>query len=153
MDPGDGVGDRLRLALFGGAALLRVGGGRIINLLASTVKQPFPGLMLSGATRLGAVGYAKALSDELARDGILVNNIAPGFLTTERMMEVVRGRAEGSDMTEDEALSDLTGSIPMGRVGRPEELASLVAFLASDAASYITGTTIPVDGGFVRSML
>ena len=131
----------------------RAGGGRIINILASTVKQPFPSLMLSGATRLGAVGYSKALADELAPEGILVNNIAPGFLMTERMMEVVTGRAAGGEMTEDDALDELTGSIPMGRVGRPEELAALVVFLASDAASYITGTTIPVDGGFVRSML
>ena len=131
----------------------RAGGGRIINILASTVKQPFPSLMLSGATRLGAVGYSKPLSDELAPEGILVNNIAPGFLMTERMMEVVTGRAAGGEMTEDDALDELTGSIPMGRVGRPEELAALVVFLASDAASYITGTTIPVDGGFVRSML
>ena len=131
----------------------RAGGGRIINILASTVKQPFPSLMLSGATRMGAVGYAKSLSDELAPEGILVNNVAPGFLMTERMMEVVRGRADGEEMTEDEALAGLTGSIPMGRIGRPEEMAALVTFLASDAASYITGTTIPVDGGFVRSML
>ena len=131
----------------------RVGGGRIINILASTVKQPFPTLMLSGATRLGAVGFAKALSDELAPESILVNNLAPGFLMTERMMDVVRGGAATAGRTEDEAMAALTASIPMGRIGRPEELATLVVFLASDAASYITGATIPVDGGFVRSML
>jgi 3-oxoacyl-[acyl-carrier protein] reductase len=131
----------------------RAGGGRIINILASTVKQPFPSLMLSGATRMGAVGYSKALSGELAPEGILVNNIAPGFLMTERMMEVVRGRASGEEISEEDALAGLTDSIPMGRIGRPEEMAALVTFLASDAASYITGTTIPVDGGFVRSML
>ena len=129
------------------------GGGRIINIFASSVKQPIENLMLSAATRLGALGFAKTLADEVAKDGILVNNIAPGYLLTDRMMEVIESRAEASGITPEESMRALTSMIPMGRVGRPEELANLVVFLASDASSYITGATIQVDGGVIRSML
>ncbi len=129
------------------------GGGRIINIFASSVKQPIENLMLSAATRLGALGFAKTLADEVAKDNILVNNVAPGYLLTDRMMEVIEYRAEANRISYDEAMKSLTSIIPMGRVGRPEELANLVVFLASDAASYITGTTIQVDGGLIRSML
>jgi 3-oxoacyl-[acyl-carrier protein] reductase len=129
------------------------GGGRIINILASSVKQPIPNLVLSAATRMGAVGFAKTLADEVAGDGILVNNVAPGYLLTDRMMEVVENRARVSGISDDAAMTALESSIPMGRIGRPEELANLVVFLASDAASYITGTTIQIDGGVIRSML
>ena len=129
------------------------GGGRIINIFASSVKQPIENLMLSAATRLGALGFAKTLADEVAKDGILVNNIAPGYLLTDRMMDVIESRAEASGITSEESMRALTSIIPMGRVGRPEELANLVVFLASDASSYITGATIQVDGGVIRSML
>ena len=129
------------------------GGGRIINIFSSSVKQPIENLVLSAATRMGALGYSKTLADEVAKDNILVNNVAPGYLRTDRMMEVVDSRAAGTNSTADEAMNDLISIIPMGRVGRPEELANLVVFLASDAASYITGTTIQVDGGVIRSMI
>ena len=109
--------------------------------------------MLSAATRLGALGFSKTLADEVAKDNILVNNILPGYLRTDRMMEVVEHRAASENISVDEAMNGLTGIIPMGRVGRPEELANLVVFLASDAASYITGATIQVDGGVIRSMI
>jgi 3-oxoacyl-[acyl-carrier protein] reductase len=131
----------------------RQGGGRIINIFASSVKQPIENLMLSAATRLGALGFSKTLADEVAEDGILVNNIAPGYLRTDRMMEVIESRARATATSTDEAMQALARNIPMGRIGRPEELANLVVFLASDAASYITGTTIQVDGGVIRSML
>ena len=131
----------------------RSGGGRIINIFASSVKQPIENLMLSAATRLGALGFAKTLADEVAKDGILVNNVAPGYLETARMMEVVESRAQSAGITHEQSLAALNDMIPMGRVGRPEELANLVVFLASDAASYITGTTIQVDCGVIRSML
>ena len=133
--------------------LRRQGGGRIINIFASSVKQPIENLMLSAATRLGALGFSKTLADEVAKENILVNNVAPGYLRTDRMMEVVEGRARSEDISMDEAMDGLTSIIPMGRVGRPEELANLVVFLASDAASYITGATIQVDGGVIRSMI
>ena len=129
------------------------GGGRIINIFASSVKQPIENLMLSAATRLGALGFAKTLADEVAKDGILVNNVAPGYILTDRMMEVVEDRARATGMTTEQATQALTSIIPMGRIGRPEELANLVVFLASDAASYMTGSTIQVDGGVIRSML
>ena len=131
----------------------RQGGGRIVNILASSVKQPIENLVLSAATRLGAVGFAKTLADEVAGDGILVNNVAPGYLRTERMMEVIGFRSQATGQTPEQAMKALEDSIPMGRIGRPEELANLVVFLASDAASYITGTTVQVDGGVIRSML
>ena len=129
------------------------GGGRIINIFASSIKQPIENLVLSAATRMGALGYSKTLADEVAKDGILVNNVAPGYLLTDRMMEVIQHRGNATGATYEEAMDDLTGMIPMGRIGRPEELANMVVFLASDAASYITGATIQVDGGVIRSMI
>ncbi|MCH8310018.1 MAG: SDR family oxidoreductase, partial [Chloroflexi bacterium] len=129
------------------------GGGRIINIFDSSIKQPIENLVLSAATRMGALGYSKTLADEVAKDGILVNNVAPGYLLTDRMMEVIQHRGDATGATYEEAMDDLTGMIPMGRVGRPEELANMVVFLASDAASYITGATIQVDGGVIRSMI
>ncbi len=129
------------------------GGGRIVNIFASSVKQPIENLMLSAATRLGALGFAKTLADEVAKDGILVNNVAPGYLLTDRMMEVIEHRTAATGASKEDAMNGLTNTIPMGRIGRPEELANLVVFLASDAASYITGTTIQVDGGVIRSMI
>jgi 3-oxoacyl-[acyl-carrier protein] reductase len=129
------------------------GGGRIINIFASSIKQPIENLVLSAVTRMGALGYAKTLADEVAKDGILVNNVAPGYLLTDRMMEVIQHRGDATGANYEEAMADLTGTIPMGRIGRPEELANMVVFLASDAASYITGATIQVDGGVIRSMI
>ena len=133
--------------------LKRQGGGRIINILASTVYQPIPNLALSGATRMGVVAFAKSLADEVGRDGILVNNVCPGFLRTERMLSNVASRAKELNISMEEGLAQRTADTAVGRVGEPEEMAYLVAFLASDKSSYITGTTMLVDGGFVRSML
>ena len=129
------------------------GGGRIINILASTVYQPIDNLALSGATRMGVVSYAKSLSDEVGKDGILVNNVCPGALLSERMLANTQNRADAQGITLEEALQARADETSIGRVGRPEELAYLVGFLASDKASYITGTTMLVDGGMVRSVL
>ena len=133
--------------------LKKSGRGRIINILASTVYQPIPNLALSGATRMGVVAWAKSLSDEVGRDGILVNNVCPGFLLSERMLSNVASRAEELGITVDEALAQRAAETAVGRIGDPKEMAYLVAFLASGKASYITGTTILVDGGLVRSVL
>jgi 3-oxoacyl-[acyl-carrier protein] reductase len=133
--------------------LKRSGGGRIINILASTVYQPIPNLALSGATRAGVVAFAKSLADEVGRDGILVNNVCPGSLLSERMLGNVTARAKELGITLEAALAQRAEETAVGRIGEPKELANLVAFLASGKASYITGTTIRVDGGLVRSVL
>jgi 3-oxoacyl-[acyl-carrier protein] reductase len=133
--------------------LKRQGGGRIINILASTVYQPIPNLALSGATRMGVVAFAKSLADEVGRDGILVNNVCPGSILSERMLSNVTARAKELGISVDEALAQRAAETAVGRIGDPRELAYLVAFLASGKASYITGTTILVDGGLVRSVL
>ena len=130
----------------------RAGGGRIINILASTVYQPIPNLALSGATRLGVVAWAKSLADEVGRDGILVNNVCPGSIMTERMLSNVTSRAKELGIPVEDAVKQRAEETAVGRVGEPREMADLVAFLASGRSSYITGTTMLVDGGLVRSV-
>lgn len=133
--------------------LKQQGGGRIINILASTVYQPIPNLALSGATRMGVVAFAKSLADEVGRDGILVNNVCPGSILTERMLSNVTSRAKELGIPIEDALAQRASETAVGRIGDPKEMAHLVAFLASGKSSYITGTTILVDGGLVRSVL
>ncbi|MCY4366171.1 MAG: SDR family oxidoreductase [Chloroflexi bacterium] len=129
------------------------GGGRIVNILASTVYQPIPNLALSGATRMGVVAYMKSLADEVGRDGILVNNIAPGSILSERMLSNVTNRAQELGVSVEEGLAERAKETAVGRIGEPRELAYLAAFLASGKSTYITGTTILVDGGLVRSVI
>jgi len=133
--------------------LKRQSGGRIVNILASTVYQPIPNLALSGATRMGVVAFAKSLADEVGRDGIMVNNVCPGSILTERMLSNVTARANELGISVEEGLAQRAAETAVGRIGEPKELADLVAFLASSKSSYITGTTILVDGGLVRSVL
>ena len=133
--------------------LKRQGAGRIINILASTVYQPIPNLALSGATRMGVVAFAKSLADEVGRDGILVNNVCPGVIRSERMLSNTASRAKELGISMEEALAQRAKETAVGRIGEPKEMAYLVAFLASGKSSYITGTTILVDGGLVRSVL
>lgn len=133
--------------------LKQQGGGRIINILASTVYQPIPNLALSGVTRMGVVAFAKSLADEVGRDGILINNVCPGSILSERMLSNVTARARELGISVEAALAQRAAETAVGRIGEPKELAYLVAFLASDKSSYITGTTMLVDGGLVRSVL
>ena len=133
--------------------LKRQGGGRIINILASTVYQPIANLALSGATRMGVVAFAKSLADEVGRDGILVNNVCPGSILTDRMLSNVTARAKELGISVEDALAQRAAETAVGRIGDPRDMAYLVAFLASGKAGYITGTTILVDGGLVRSVL
>ena len=133
--------------------LKKQGGGRIINILASTVYQPILKLSLSGATRMGVVAYAKSLADEVGQHGILINNVCPGSILSERMLSNVTARAKQLGITLEEALAERAKETAVGRIGEPRELAYLVAFLASGKSGYITGTTIRVDGGLVRSVL
>jgi 3-oxoacyl-[acyl-carrier protein] reductase len=127
--------------------------GRIINITSVSVKQPIDNLLLSNVYRPGVVGLAKTLSAQLAADGITVNNVAPGYTRTDRVLDLARARAADGDRTIEDILADTVESVPMQRMGEPRELAALVAFLASERAGYITGATIQVDGGYVRSLL
>lgn len=127
--------------------LKRSGYGRIINVTSVAVKQPIDGLMLSNATRLGVIGWAKTLSRELAPIGITVNNVCPGNIATERLMSLIEERARRQGVGLEQAVQVEESRIPMGVLGEPEDVANLVAFLASVKARYITGTTIQVDGG------
>ena len=129
------------------------GWGRIVNILASSVFQPIDNLVTSGVTRMGAVAFAKSLSDEVGRDNILVNNVAPGYLLTGRMMHIFETRAQETGAEVEHLLQAHSATIPVGRLGRPEELGNLVAFLSSEKNSYTTGATILVDGGVVRSVM
>ncbi|MFX1277144.1 MAG: SDR family oxidoreductase [Promethearchaeota archaeon] len=125
--------------------------GRIIMITSVSVKQPLKNLVLSNTTRLGVVGYAKTLSNEYAKNNILVNVVCPGPNLTDRMKELIKITVKNTGKSEEEVKKSWTDQIPLGRLGNPEELAHLVVFLASEKASYITGTVIQVDGGFVKS--
>ena len=126
--------------------------GRIINILSSGLKQPIDGLIQSNAARAAMAGAAKTLSREVAPHGILVNNVCPGRIQTERLDEVDAATARRKGISVEEVRKDSSRDIPMGRYGRPEEFANTVVFLASECASYITGSTLQVDGGYIRSL-
>ncbi|TMB95118.1 MAG: SDR family oxidoreductase [Chloroflexi bacterium] len=127
--------------------LRRSGSGRIINITSVAVKQPIDGLMLSNATRLGVIGWAKTLSRELAADGITVNNVCPGNIATERLVSLIEERARRQGVQMADAVQLEESRVPMGFLGEPEDVANMVVFLASGKARYVTGTTIQVDGG------
>lgn len=123
------------------------GSGRIINIISGSVKAVLNNAVLSTAMRMGVVGMAKLMADELGPYQITVNNIAPGLILTDRVKEVL---PTGVDI--EQAMKDRAKTIPAGRIGKPEELGALVAFLASEQAAYISGTTIQVDGGASRGI-
>lgn len=127
--------------------------GRIINITSIAVKQPIDGLILSNTVRSGVIGLAKTLSREMGKFNITVNNVCPGRILTERIIQLAKQRASMHNKSYREIVGDMQCDIPLGRLGEPDELASLVTFLASEKASYITGTTIQVDGGLTKSML
>ncbi|MBI2821440.1 MAG: SDR family oxidoreductase [Acidobacteria bacterium] len=127
--------------------------GRIVNVVSISAKQPLPALVLSNALRAAVVGLAKSLANELAADNITVNNICPGYTRTERLESLAAKMAERTGKNRDAVFEDWEKQIPIRRIGRPEEIAALAAFLCSARASYVTGTTIAADGGFIRGLL
>lgn len=126
--------------------------GRIINITSVSVKQPIDDLLLSNSLRLAVIGWAKTLANQVAADGILVNNVCPGWTRTGRVEQLFNARAEAQNKSPEEIETGISKLIPAGRLGEPEELANLVVFLTSERASYITGTSIQVDGGAVKGI-
>ncbi len=126
--------------------------GRFVAITSITVKQPLEGLVLSNAIRSGVVGLIKSLANEYAADNVLVNNVCPGFTATDRITELAAALAAAQGVDASEIVRAWTRNIPLGRLGRPDELASVVAFLCSERAGYITGASIAVDGGAVKGV-
>lgn len=126
--------------------------GRILNVTSIAVKQPVENLMLSNSLRAAVTGFARTLANEVAAEGITVNNLLPGYTRTERVEELARAAAGREGVGEAEVRARWEAEIPMRRLGEPREFAALAAFLASERASYITGASVAVDGGWVRSL-
>jgi 3-oxoacyl-[acyl-carrier protein] reductase len=127
--------------------------GRLITITSSAVKQPVEGLLLSNSIRAAVSGLARTLANEYAADGITVNNVCPGFTRTARLEGLAASISKRTGVKPEEVFAGWEHEIPAGRIGAPEEFAAVVAFLASERASYVNGTSIAVDGGLVRSLL
>lgn len=126
--------------------------GRIVNVVSTSVREPIPGLGVSNTVRGAVAGWAKTLSRELGPDGITVNNVLPGFTETARIDQIVRERAARESRDEAAVRADMAASVPARRFARPEETGGVIAFLCSPAAAYVTGVSLPVDGGRMASI-
>lgn len=131
---------------------MKQSGGRIVNLASSSIKMPIPGLILSNTFRLGIVGLAKSLAEELAPYNILVNTVAPGRIATDRITYLDELKAKKTGLTREDIEEQSKKQIPLGRYGEPEEFAKVVTFLVSGASTYITGSSLLIDGGMVKSI-
>lgn len=131
--------------------------GRVVNVSSYSVKQPIPDILLSNALRLGVAGWAKTLATEVARDNVLINTVGPGWTRTDRVTQMLESRASastaagGAATTAADAEAAIVRNVPIGRLGEPAEIADVIAFLASERASFVTGTFLAVDGGVVQS--
>ncbi|MBK8915002.1 MAG: SDR family oxidoreductase [Phycisphaerales bacterium] len=128
------------------------GYGRIINIISTSVRQPIPGLGVSNTIRAAVAAWAKTLAGELAPHAITVNNVLPGYTSTGRLSALIRTRAERQGVATESVEESMRRETPLGRFAAPEEIADAVAFLASDAAGYITGVSLPVDGGRIAAI-
>jgi 3-oxoacyl-[acyl-carrier protein] reductase len=126
--------------------------GRLITITSLTVKQPVEGLVLSNAVRTGVAGLVKSLSNEFGKDGILVNNVAPGYTGTARLKELAQAQANAAGGSEEEIFRRWASGSALARIARPEEVADVIVWLASERASFITGQTILVDGGAYKGL-
>lgn len=142
----------VRLARAALPSMRREKWGRILNIASVSVRQPIDGLLLSNSLRAAVVGLAKTLSREVGPAGILVNNLCPGYTFTDRLEELAERRARDAGTAPEAVYEGWKAQTPLGRIGTPEEVASLAVFLCSQAASYITGQTICVDGGLVAGL-
>jgi 3-oxoacyl-[acyl-carrier protein] reductase len=127
--------------------------GRVICIASVAAKQPLGSLILSTTARAGVLGFMKFLADEVAADGVTVNSVCPGYTRTARVEKLLDELSAQRKLPRDQVERDVVRDIPAGRMGKPEELAAAVAFLASERASYITGVALQVDGGFIRSIV
>ena len=127
--------------------------GRIVNVTSIAVKQPVDNLILSNAVRAAVTGFARTLANEVAPFGITVNNVMPGYTATDRLVELAQRNASLKGTSEADERAAWERQIPMGRLGEPREFGAMVAFLCSDRASYTTGASIPVDGGWIRALV
>jgi len=126
--------------------------GRIITITSITTKQPVADLVLSNAVRAAVVGLVKSLANEFGKDGILVNNVGPGFTATDRLKELAKARSAASGKSEYEIFDSWAADAPLKRLGEPREVAETIVWLASEPASYVTGQTVLVDGGFYKGL-
>jgi 3-oxoacyl-[acyl-carrier protein] reductase len=129
------------------------GWGRILTLTSIAVKEPVDGLMLSNSLRAAVAGFARTLANEVAPHGITVNNLMPGYTRTDRVEELARDTADAEGISVEQAMGRWEEEIPVGRLAEPREFAAMAAFLASERASYVTGASIPVDGGWIRTLV
>jgi len=126
--------------------------GRIITITSITTKQPVSDLVLSNAARAAVVGLVKSLANEFGKDGILVNNVGPGYTATDRLKQLAKTRSSATGQSEEQIFANWAADAPLKRVGDPREIADTIVWLASDRASYVTGQTILVDGGIYKGL-